>query len=295
MVKRDKVFQITDHIILFLLALFCILPLLLLFSSSFSNETAILHEGYHILPREFDLTAYKYILNGSSGILRSYGISAIITIAGTLGNLFLTILYAYPISRGDLKGRTFFSFFLFLTILFNGGLIPTYMMWTNTFHIKNSYLAYILPNLLMNGFFVIMARNFFTANIPVALLESAKIDGAGEFRILRDIVLPMSKPILATLGLFVSLNYWNDWQNGLYYISNDKRYTIQVLLNRMLLDTLYMQHGLAKTVNSSIGASMPTATLKMAIAVLGAIPVLIIFPFISQYLSGGIVVGAVKG
>lgn len=161
MVKRDKVFQITDHIILFLLALFCILPLLLLFSSSFSNETAILHEGYHILPREFDLTAYKYILNGSSGILRSYGISAIITIAGTLGNLFLTILYAYPISRGDLKGRTFFSFFLFLTILFNGGLIPTYMMWTNTFHIKNSYLAYILPNLLMNGFFVIMARNFF--------------------------------------------------------------------------------------------------------------------------------------
>ena len=295
MVKRDKVFQITDHIILFLLALFCILPLLLLFSSSFSNETAILHEGYHILPREFDLTAYKYILNGSSGILRSYGISAIITIAGTLGNLFLTILYAYPISRGDLKGRTFFSFFLFLTILFNGGLIPTYMMWTNTFHIKNSYWAYILPNLLMNGFFVIMARNFFTANIPVALLESAKIDGAGEFRILRDIVLPMSKPILATLGLFVSLNYWNDWQNGLYYISNDKRYTIQVLLNRMLLDTLYMQQGLAKTVNSSIGASMPTATLKMAIAVLGAIPVLIIFPFISQYLSGGIVVGAVKG
>ena len=295
MVKRDKVFQITDHIILFLLALFCILPLLLLFSSSFSNETAILHEGYHILPREFDLTAYKYILNGSSGILRSYGISAIITIAGTLGNLFLTILYAYPISRGDLKGRTFFSFFLFLTILFNGGLIPTYMMWTNTFHIKNSYLAYILPNLLMNGIFVIMARNFFTSIIPVELLESAKIDGAGEFRILRDIVLPMSKPILATLGLFVSLNYWNDWQNGLYYISNDKRYTIQVLLNRMLLDTLYMQQGLAKTVNSSIGASMPTATLKMAIAVLGAIPVLIIFPFISQYLSGGIVVGAVKG
>jgi len=295
MVKRDKVFQIIDHLILFVVMLFCILPLLLLFSSSFSNEAAIINKGYHILPRSFDLTAYQYIVNGSSGILRSYGISAVITVVGTLGNMVFTVLYAYPISRMDLKGRTFFSFFLFFTMLFNGGLIPTYMMWTNTFHIKNTYLAYILPNLLVNGFYVIMARNFFAANIPAALLESAKIDGGGEFKILRDIVLPMSKPILATLGLFVSLNYWNDWQNGLYYISNDKMYTIQVLLNRMLLDTLYMQQGLAKTIHSSIGASMPTATLKMAIAVLGAIPVLIIFPFISQYLSGGIVVGAVKG
>lgn len=295
MVKKDRLFQIIDHMILFLLALFCVLPLVLLFSSSFSNETAILHEGYHILPRKFDLTAYQYIVNGSSGILRSYGISAVVTLVGTAGNLALTILYGYPISRRDLKGRAFFSFFLFFTILFNGGLIPTYMMWTNTFHIKNSYLAYVLPNLLVNGFYVIMARNYFASNIPAALLEAAKMDGAGEMRILKSIVLPMSKPILATLGLFVSMNYWNDWQNGLYYISNDKMYTIQVLLNRMLLDTLYMQQGMAKMISSSIGAAMPTATLKMAIAVLGAIPVLVIFPFISKYLSGGIVVGAVKG
>ena len=181
MVKRDKVFQTIDHIILFLVSLFCVLPLILLFSSSFSNETAILHEGYHILPRQFDLTAYKYIVNGSSGILRSYGISALVTIVGTLGNLVLTILYAYPISRKDLRGQAFFSFFLFFTILFNGGLIPTYMMWTNTFHIKNSYLAYILPNLLVNGFYVIMARNYFASNIPVALLESAKMEGNSEY------------------------------------------------------------------------------------------------------------------
>ncbi|MCI9662706.1 MAG: carbohydrate ABC transporter permease [Lachnospiraceae bacterium] len=295
MVKRDRVFQTIDHIILFLVAAFCVLPLVLLFSSSLSNETAVLREGYNILPRGFDLTAYGYIVNGANGILRSYGISALVTLAGTLGNLFITVLYAYPISRRDMKGRTFFSFILFFSILFNGGLIPTYMMWTNTFHIKNSYLAYLLPNLLMNGFYVIMARNFFAANIPFELLESAKIDGAGEGRILRAIAVPMSKPILATLGLFVSLNYWNDWQNGLYYISSDKMYTIQVLLNRMLLDALYIQQGLAKEISSSIGAAMPTSTLKMAIAVLGAIPVLVIFPFISRYLTGGIVVGAVKG
>lgn len=154
------------HIVLFLLALFCILPLLLLFSSSFSKETAILHEGYQLLPKEFDLTAYQYIVNGTSGILRSYGISAIITIGGTLANLLLTILYAYPISRGDLKGRTFFSFFLFFTILFNGGLIPTYMMWTNTFHIKNSYLAYILPNLLVTDFMSSWPETFLLPTFP---------------------------------------------------------------------------------------------------------------------------------
>ena len=229
------------------------------------------------------------------GILRSYVYSAAVTVLGTVGNLLITVLYAYPISRNDLKGRSVFSFLLFFSILFNGGLIPTYMMWTNIFHIKNTFLAYIIPNLLVNGFYVIMARNFFSQNIPLAILESAKIDGAGEFRILWKIVIPMSKPILATLGLFVSLNYWNDWQNGLYYVTKDSMYTIQVLLNRMLLDTLYMQQGMAKNMASSIGASLPTATLKMAIAVLGALPVMIIFPFVSKYLTGGIVVGAVKG
>ena len=226
--------------------------------------------------------------------MKSYGVSLAVTVIGTVLNLVITVLYAYPISRKDLKGRSFFSFLLFFTILFNGGFIPTYMMWTNTFHIKNTYLAYLLPNLLMNGFYVIMARNFFSANIPSELIESAKMDGAGEFRTLYSIVLPMAKPIIATLGLFVSLNYWNDWQNGLYYITDDKMYSLQVLLNRMLLDSMYAQQGLSKTANS-IGAAAPSATLKMAIAALGTLPVLIIFPFVSKYLTGGIVVGAVKG
>ena len=295
MVKHDRVFQIVANLVLVLLALFCVLPIVLLLSSSLSNETAILHDGYNILPRQPELTAYRYILNGNNGILRAYGISALVTVAGTAVNLLITMLYAYPISRADLKGRSFFSFLLFFTILFNGGFIPTYMMWTQTFHIKNSYLAYLLPNLLMNSFYAIMARNFFASSIPPALLESAKMDGAGEVRTLWSIVLPMAKPIIATLGLFVAMNYWNDWQNGLYYITNDKMYSVQVLLNRMLLDALYVQQGLAKSMSSSIGASMPTATLKMAIAVMGAIPVLIVFPYVSRYLTGGIVIGAVKG
>lgn len=295
MSKGEKTFQAINTIILLLFALICIIPFLLLFASSLSNESAIIHEGYSIFPRQFDLTAYKYILNGANGILRSYGVSILVTIIGTLINLVITMLYAYPISRNDLAGKSLFSFILFVTILFNGGFIPTYMMWTGTFHIKNSYFAYILPNLLMNGFYVILARNYLSANIPMVLIESAKIDGGTEFTIFRKIVIPLSKPILATLGLFVSLNYWNDWQNGLYYITDDKKYTIQVLLNRMLLDSLYAQQGLSKDMTSSISGPLPTATLKMAIAVMGALPVMIIFPFVSKYLTGGIVVGAVKG
>lgn len=295
MVKKDRCFQIITNVILTMISLFCMLPFLLLFSSAFSNESAIMHEGYSLLPRQFDLTAFNYILNGSTGIMKSYGMSIITTVIGTILNLMITVLFAYPISRADLRGRSIISFYLFFTILFNGGLIPAYMMWTNIFQIKNTIFAYLLPNLLVNGFFVIMARNYFSQNIPGEVIESAKMDGAGEFKILLKIVMPMSKPILGTLGLFVSLNYWNDWQNGLYYISNDKMYTVQVLLNRMLLDTVYMQSGMAKNVTGSIGGALPTSTLKMAIAVMGAIPVLIIFPFVSRYLTGGIVVGAVKG
>lgn len=295
MVKRDKLFQTMDWIILLLLAVFCLLPVILLISSSLSNEHDILRNGYNFFPRVPDFSTYRYILSASSGILRSYLISVLITVIGTFVNLLITVLYAYPISRPDLKGRSFFAFFLFFTILFNGGFIPTYMMWTNTFHIKNTYFAYLLPTLLMNGFYVIMARNYFASNIPVALIESAKMDWAGEFRILWSIILPLSRPILATLGLFVALNYWNDWQNGLYYITKEKMYSTQVLLNRMLLDTFYIQQGLAKEMSSSIGAAMPTATLKMAIATIGILPVLVAFPFVSKYLTGGIVIGAVKG
>lgn len=295
MVKHDKCFQIVTLIFLTLVALFCIVPMVLLVSSSFSNEGRIIHEGYSLLPRQFDLTAYKYVLNGSNGILRAYLISAIVTVIGTVLNLTITLLYAYPISRSDLKGRNFFSFLLFFTILFNGGFIPTYMMWTQTFHIKNTFYAYLLPDLLMSGFYTIMARNFFASSIPMATIESAKIDGAGEFRTFAAIVLPLSTPIIATLGLFVALNYWNDWQNGLYYITKDKMYSMQVLLNRMLLDALYAQQGLTKNLGNSISAARPSNTLKMSIAVLGALPVFLVFPFAAKYLTGGIVVGAVKG
>jgi len=277
-----------------LLCAFCILPLWLLFSSSITSEKTLITEGYSFIAREIDFAAYKYILIDSKQLLRGYGLSALVTIAGTLCNLTLTTLFAYPLTRKELPGRKAISFFLFFTMLFNGGLVPSYIMWTQTFQIKNTIWALIVPNLLMSAFNIIMMRTYLTTNVPEEIVDAAKIDGAGEFKILARIIMPMSKSILSTLALLVGLGYWNDWLNGLYYVNNDKLYTTQVLLNKMLLDTQFLMssasHGM------SIDTSkLPSTGIKMAIAVMGILPVLIVYPFLQKYLVKGITIGAVKG
>lgn len=294
MVLHDKTFQIVTNIILGMVALFCILPFFLLMGASVTAEHEIIHEGYAIIPSRLDFSGYRYILNGANNILHAYLMSAIIMVAGTIINLAISMLFAYPLSRRDLPGRNFFNFILFFTLLFSGGLVPSYIMWTQTFHIKNTVFALLIPNLLMNGFYVIMARSYFSTSIPDAVVEAARIDGAGELKILLEVVLPMSGPIIATLGLFVSLNYWNDWLNGLYYISDENMYTVQVLLNRMLMETMYLKSSLSSTMSLAAGESIPTETIKMAVAMLGVLPILFIYPFISKYLTNGIVIGAVK-
>lgn len=182
---------------------------------------------------------------------------------------------------------------VFFTMLFNGGLVPTYMMWTGVFNIKNTLWALIVPNLMMGAFYVIMMRTYFTTNIPEAVLEAARIDGAGELKMLIQIVLPMSKPILATIVLLVGLNYWNDWLNGLYYVNDDRLYSIQVLLNKMLMDVQYLMTNAASSMSQSI--QLPATGIKMAVAVMGALPMFIVYPFFQKYFVQGIVIGAVKG
>ena len=179
-------------------------------------------------------------------------------------------------------------------MLFNGGLVPTYIMWTQTFHIKNTLFAYLVPNLMMSAFYVIMTRTYLTTTIPSEIIEAAKIDGAGEFRVMGRIILPMSKPILSTVGLLVGLSYWNDWLNGLYYINKDALYSIQVLLNKMLLDTQFLMSSASQGMNIDTTA-LPSTGIKMAIAVMGILPVLVIYPFLQKYLVKGITIGAVKG
>lgn len=294
MVEKKKGFQIFAHIIMLFIAICSIVPFILLIMSSFTEEKSLIANGYSFFPKEFSTYAYEYLLSGSGALLRSYGISFFITAAGTFCNLIITILYAYPLSRKDLPGRNFFAFFLFFTMLFSGGLVPSYMMWTRTFHIQNTIFALLVPNLLMGAFNVIMMRTYFTANIPDAVIEAARIDGANEFRILFSVVLPMALPILATIGMLVGLGYWNDWMNGLYYINDDKLYSVQVLLTNIQRQMDSLKQSMGTGSNVSV-AELPSTSVRMAINVMGILPVMVVYPFIQKYLVKGIAIGAVKG
>ncbi|MDC7291190.1 carbohydrate ABC transporter permease [Blautia schinkii] len=296
MVDNKKGFHITINLVMIILSLCCLLPFVLLVVSSFTEEAALIRDGYSFLPKAFSLDAYRYIFTGSAKILRGYGITIFISVAGTAAGILMTILLAYPLSRKELPGRNVISFFIFFTMLFNGGLVPSYMIWSNTFHIRDTIWALLLPNLLMNAFNIIMMRNYLKANVPDEIIEAAKIDGAGEFKILFKVVFPMSVPMVATLGLMVGLGYWNDWQNGLYYIAGrTDLYSIQNILNRMLQDAQFIASGQAGGNVGEMAASLPSVGIKMAIAVAGILPVLMIYPFVQRYLVKGITIGAVKG
>lgn len=294
MVENKKGFQIFAHCLMIFLTICALAPFILLIMSSLTDEQALLMDGYNFIPSKMSTYAYEYVLTKSTAVVRGYGISFMVTAIGTTCNLLLTTLYAYPLSRRELPGRNIFAFYLFFTMLFSGGLVPSYMMWTQTFHIRNTIFALLVPGLLMNAFNVIMMRTYFTANIPDAVVEAARVDGASEFRILFGIVLPMALPILATIGLLVGLAYWNDWMNGLYYLNDDRMYSIQVLLMRIQRD-LEMLRQAAQAGGSVNTADLPSTSVRMALTVMGILPIMIMYPFMQKYFVKGIAIGAVKG
>ncbi len=290
-----KRFSIFANVVLIILSLTCVLPLILLVTSSLTSENALTHYGYAFWPREFSLESYKYLWYSRTQILTAYKMTILATTVGTLSNLTITTLMAYPLSRKGLPGRNFFSFAVFFTLLFNGGMIPSYLMWVQVFHIKDTFWALILPNLLMNGFGVIVMRTFFSTNIPEEVLEAARIDGAGEMRTLLTIVLPLSTPILSTIALLSGLAYWNDWINGLYYlVKRTDYYTIQNLLNRLIASADFISNNAANSAITS-GITVPSVGIRMAIAVIALIPIMIIYPFLQKGFVKGIVIGSVKG
>ena len=292
--QYNKKLRIIANVVLFIMTLLCILPLILLVVSSFTAEEVLVQNGYSFFPAKWGLDAYAYLWKTRATLLQAYKMTFIVTTIGVVSSLTVTTLFAYGLSKKTLPGRSIFAFMVFFSMLFNGGLVPSYLMWTQTFHIKDTIFALLLPNLLMNGFTVIVMRSFFQTSIPEELLEAAKLDGAGEWRILGQIVLPLSKPILTTVTLLSGLGYWNDWLNGLYYINNDKLYSIQVLLNKMLLDVQYLMSGASGgALTQSI--TLPATGIKMAVAVMGALPILVVYPFFQKYFVKGIVIGAVKG
>ena len=290
--KDERRWSFASNIILMIFSLMALLPFILLVIASFTDNTVAVKEGYSYFPSKLSLAAFIYIGRNAAMIFRAYGITIIVTIAGTAAGLTITALYAYMLSKKGLPGRKFLVFFLVLTMLFNGGLVPTYLVYSNMIHIKDTIFALIVPSLLMNGFNVILIKNYFENNIPAELYESARIDGAGELFIFGRIAMPLSKPILATVGLLMGIAYWNDWQNGLYYLTDQKLYSVQNILNQINQNISYLASSGVAGVSM---ADLPTTTIRMAIALVGILPILIAYPFFQKYFAKGITMGSVKG
>ena len=280
------------HAVLILLTLAAIVPFVLLIIASFTDNNVAITEGFSFFPSKWSTDAYQYIVNEKDTMLRAYGITIVVTLIGTTLGLLISVMLAYSLANSDLPGRNFMTFFVTLTMLFNGGLVPTYLIYTNVFHIKDTLAALIVPKLLMNGFNVILIRNYFATGVPTVLYEAARIDGASEFYIFYRIALPLSKPILATVGLLMGIAYWNDWQNGLYYLNDTSLYSIQNILNRINENISFLASNSTSGVKIS---DLPTSTIRMAIAVIGILPIVCIYPFFQEYFVRGIAVGAVKG
>lgn len=294
MVRNDKGFQIVVHIIMIIMGILVIFPIMLLIMSSVSSESDILKYGYSLIPKNLDFTSYKYIF-GEGSIFHSYLVTVIVTVAGTVAGVVMTTMISYTLTVPGLPGKGILSLYVLFTMLFSGGLVPTYMMWSNMFHIKNTIWALIIPSLMCSAFHIMITKSYFQSNIPKEILESARIDGMSEFGIFFKIVLPLSTPIIATIGFMKALMYWNDWKNSLYYITDKQLVGIQALLNNMLTNVQYLAQSMDASLAATDVASIPTLGIRMAVAVVGMLPMIILYPFFQKYYMKGLTVGAVKG
>ncbi|MEK0316137.1 carbohydrate ABC transporter permease [Cohnella sp. 56] len=277
-----------------LIGIACLYPVLLVIAVSFTDEQTITTSGYNIIPKVFSTYSYEYLFQDAGKIFRGYGVSIAVTLLGTLGSLLLTSLFAYPISRKDLPYRNLLAFFVFFTILFNGGLVTWYLTYSAA-GLKNTMAALILAH-LVGPFNVLIMRTFFANTIPVSLIESAKIDGAGEMRIYARIILQLSLPVMATIGLFQMLGYWNDWFTSSVLISSNNLVSLQYLMYKIIYNIQYLNSGMVDaSVAGSQTATIPTETVRMAMAIVGIGPIIFVYPFVQRYFVKGLTIGAVKG
>ncbi len=287
------------HLLFAAFAVACLAPLVLLVAISFTPETVLLQDGYQFFPREFTLDAYTFLFEKPEVILNAYAITFIVVILGTFSCLFITVTYAYPISRMDFPFRNFFSMFIVVTMLFSGGLTASYLINIRVLHLRDTIWALILPG-VGSAFYIMIARTFFRLSIPASVLESARIDGAGEGRILLRIVLPLSLPMLATIGLFATFGFWNDWFRALLYINDKSLYPLQFVMSQALRNLQDLQQRMTQGTMTSeeameMLARMPSETLRMAMAVVSIGPIVLAYPFFQRYFISGLTVGAVKG
>ncbi len=294
-ISDEKRFRIIATIILLTISLVALFPMLLLVVASFTDENELITRGYQIFPDKLSLEAYTYMVKQASTIVRAYMVTIGTTVIGTTLSVILTTSIAYPMARRTFPFKNALSFFVYFTMLFNGGLVPQYIMWTTIFHIKDTYAALIFPNLLMTAFNVFLVRNYYSNSLPEALYEAAQLDGASEIGIFSKVVFPLSKPVIATIALFTGLSYWNSWTNALYYVQDPKYFGIQNLLMRIMKNIEYLRTGAAEMVAEGQVVSLPGNSIRMALAFIGILPILIIYPMLQKYFIKGVVVGAVKG
>ncbi|REE67652.1 carbohydrate ABC transporter membrane protein 2 (CUT1 family) [Paenibacillus taihuensis] len=280
---------------LILFSLACIIPFWLVLMVSVSGQNALAKYGYSFWPKEFDLVAYKFLIHDAEPIIRSFGVSIAVTIIGTIASLAITSALAFSLSRQDFPYRGALSMFVLITMLFGGGLLPWYLVYTKLLHLQDTMMVLIIPGLI-GGFNVFIMRTFFMTSIPPSLIDSAQIDGASEYRTYFNIILPLSLPVLATIGLFVIVNYWNDWFTSLVFIKTDTLYNLQYFLYNTLMNAQYLQAVADKAhIDVSTMQTQPLEELRMAMAIIAVVPVALVFPFLQKYFVKGLTIGAVKG
>lgn len=293
-VGRDRItFDILSHVILVVLSACCLLPFLLVLSGSFSDQTSILTHGYHLIPETFSLAAYQTLFKIPEDLLRAYGVTIFVTVTGTLLGLFLTSMAAYVLASRNFRYRYQMSFFFYFTSIFGGGLVPWYIFNTKYLHFHNNIISLILP-ILINVTYLLILKSYM-AGIPEALYESARLDGAGDFTIYRRVAMPLCKAGLATVGLFIALNYWNDWYDAMLFLDEGRSnlYPLQYFLNNILTKAQAISAAAAR---SGLPMSeVPSEPMKLAMTVVATGPIILLYPFLQKYFVKGVTIGAVKG
>jgi len=295
-IKEDsstKWFRLISYVVVILGSLLCLLPFLLIVSASLTSNAEIINEGYKLIPSHFTIDAYKIVFMFPEELLRAYGVTTFVTVVGTGLGLLMMTMAGYVLQRKDFKYRNFFSFVIYFTTLFGGGLVPYYMLITNYLQFSNTMNALIWPS-LMTPFLIILMRSFINSAVPDEVIESAKIDGANDFLIYFRVVMPLAVPGLATVGLFLALHYWNDWFNSALFINDATKYQLQFYLYN-IINTSNFMNNIGAGAGVVLSGPVPSESMKMAMAVVVTGPILLLYPFIQRYFVKGLTIGAVKG
>lgn len=293
--REGIVLKGTAHFVMIILSGLAIMPFFLMIAASFTEERTAVAQGYRFIPQLLSLDAYRYIFAQWDQIGNAYGVTILVTVIGTLVSVLISSMFAFGLHQKKVPGTKVVLILLLITMLFNGGIVPTFYVYINILQVKNTIFGLIVPGFLMNAFTIILILSYIRTNVPGELTEAAEIDGAGLFYQYFRIVIPLSRPILATVGLLAAIMYWNDWINGLYYITEPKLHTIQLLLNQMNQNIAWLASNAASLGGTMELGKLPTATIRMAIAVVAIVPIMVAYPFFQKYFAKGIALGAIKG